>query len=261
MPVYKTSAQLSKNKKARGVPLRYPLKPGAAEAPCIMFSVVTPKYRDAQTVQYDDEVNIALYMPRGIQISDNIRYANAQGGLTETFVKNLKAIGTQGIGAIDNITDNKAAYMARVAAASGSGILSELSRQKIQDAQITINPNEYILFDAPSPRDFSMTFKFMPSSLQESQEVELIIKEFRKHMYPTLTADATIYRFPSAFQIRYDNSEGMIKMPEVVLKNCSVTYNGNSMSYHESGRPIEIDVQLSFGELAPLSRQDIEAGY
>lgn len=261
MPVYKTSAQLSKNKKARGVPLRYPLKPGAAEAPCILFSIVRPTYKTPTEVQYEDKSSIALYMPRGIAMADNMKYANAQGGMTENVINNLRMIGSDGKAGFESISENRDAYMARLAAASGSGILAELSRQKIQGSQITINPNEYILFDAPSPREFSLTFKFMPSSLQESQEVELIIKEFRRNMYPELQAGGTIYKFPNAFQIRYDNAQGMIKMPEVVLKSCNVTYNSNSMSYHEDGRPIEIDMALTFGELSPISQVDVDAGY
>lgn len=243
--------------------LRYPMKSGSADAPCILFTAIQPVYvkNSQKEIEVIDKTNIALYMPRGIQFGDSMRYANVQGGVTETVVNNLRNIMNDGMGAVSNITENKDAYISRMAANSGSGILTELSRQKIQSSQRILNPNEYVLFDAPSVREFSLSFKFMPSSKRESEEVENIVREFRRNMYPELVGDGTVYKFPNAFQIRYSNSQGMIKFPQVVLRNASVQYNANSMSYHEDGRPIEIDLTLTFTELTPLSRVDIEAGY
>lgn len=261
MPSFKTSQQLAKNKEARGVPLRYPLKAGAADAPCILFTAVQPKYVNSQKeIELVDSTNIALYMPRGIQFSDNMQYANVQGGMTEAVIQTIGGLLTGDVKA-ESLGENKDAYLARLAASTGSNILASMSRLNQQSARVTLNPNEYVLFDAPSIREFSLTFKFMPSSEQESQEVEAIVRVFRTNMYPELDANGTIYKFPSAFQIRYENSKGMIKFPQVVLKGCNVQYNANSMSYHEGGRPIEIDMTLTFSELTPLSRVDVAAGY
>ena len=59
---------------------------------------------------------------------------------------------------------------------------------------------------------------------------------------------------------RIDNVDGQQIGPK--LKNCYLTnittnYNPTSMSFHSDGKPVEIDLSLSFSEQTTLTRDDI----
>ena len=45
------------------------------------------------------------------------------------------------------------------------------------------------------------------------------------------------------------------------LRSVSTNYNPSSMSFHPDGRPVEIDLSLSFVEEVTVNRQDVEEGY
>ena len=48
------------------------------------------------------------------------------------------------------------------------------------------------------------------------------------------------------------------KLKDCYLTNITTNYNPTSMSFHSDGRPVEIDLSLSFTEQTTLNRNDIE---
>ena len=215
---------------------------------------------------------IALHIPRGIAINDSMNYQNIQSGVMMGVLQTIKSAmdGDDLLGGIqkafssaDDTTVN--AYMAR--AGTGGEFLAALRRDRIQSDQVILSPREFAMFDAPALRTFSLTFKFIPETPKESDEVSKIISTFRSAMYPDFhDGFETIYKFPKAFKIAYRGikDKHMIKFPEAVLKDVSVTYNTNSMSYYNyegQNSPVEIDLQMTFAELVAQSTRDIGDGY
>lgn len=168
----------------------------------------------------------------------------------------------------------------------GNGVTSAL--------RVTVDPNIRTLFRGVGIRNFQFQFKFLASSKDEAQEVENIIKRFRYYAYPesillTQEANFTVgFKFPNPFQIYvkyrgkptpiYSTNEETeekyisgVDFPESVqigpkLKTCYLTnvttnYNPTTMAFHADGKPVEIDLSLSFTEQTTLNRKDIVEGY
>lgn len=219
--------------------------------------------REVQYIQKDVDTSnpmIALHVPRGLTFADNMKYNNLESPLMITALQQLKE------GGIDSFSSaDLTSYLSR--SSLGGEFFSNLRRQNLMTEQRIASPREFVLFDAPSPRTFQLQFKFIPESDSESVTVAQIIKTFRKAMYPEFANETTaIYRFPLAFMVEYHQitDKHMIKFPEVVLQSANVTYNANSMSYYRvdgMNSPVEIDLSLTFVELLPQTRRDIEEGY
>ena len=66
-----------------------------------------------------------------------------------------------------------------------------------QSGQI-FNPNLELLFDAPTLRSFTFSFKMTPRSLAEAKQCKLIIRSFKQNMAPKANLDACLlYTSPS----------------------------------------------------------------
>ena len=173
----------------------------------------------------------------------------------------------------------------------GNGVASAL--------RVTVDPNIRTLFRGVGIRNFQFQFKFLAKSEEESKEVEQIIQRFRYYAYPEsigLGGDLNIsvgFKFPNPFQIyvKYrdagipeyktvtDASGNEIETKDVKnvkfgessqigpkLKTCYLTnvttnYNPTTMAFHGDGKPVEIDLSLSFTEQTTLNRKDIADGF
>jgi len=51
------------------------------------------------------------------------------------------------------------------------------------------------------------------------------------------------------------------KLKTCYLTNVTTNYNPTTMAFHADGKPVEIDLSLSFTEQTTLNRADIKAGY
>lgn len=125
----------------------------------------------------------------------------------------------------------------------------------------TLNPFKEVLFESVNYRQFRFDYTFMPKSKQESDAVQNIIKTFKVHMHPELSANSFFYINPSEFSIAYyfRNKENnyINKIATCVLTDMDVVYGGAQFSTFDDGAPVEINVTLHFQELAPLTRESI----
>ena len=137
--------------------------------------------------------------------------------------------------------------------------------------QVTTNPNTRVLFKQVNMREFAFTFKFIPTSQKEAEQVKQIIKLFRSELYPEdivlpLSGESSIsvgYKFPNKFQIRvlYDGQHVATKLKPCFLRDVGVTYNNTAMSMHSDGNFSEIEMTLSFQETRTLNKKDVEEGF
>jgi hypothetical protein len=204
------------------------------------------------------------------------------------FSKGLTSIFDMAVG---NLTGSKAAVV-------GARLANKLAPKEVSEAYsiaagVTVNPNLRNTFRGVNLREFTFQFKFLPKSQSEAKEVESIIKHFRTHSYPEIISIGPVaagYKFPSLFRIAvYVEHEEMVakdigdiaaadgeepayelvtkrkrvgnRMKDCYLRSVTTNYNPSSMAFHPDGRPVEIDLSLSFAEEVTLSRSDIEQGY
>lgn len=250
----------------------------------------------AQGVIYEEVGQVAMYMPMGISIADNMVYDTAATGvLGALYARGGAAVRDLDASAVMETLTNPSEAMAKfgaqysdfkddvggagvkygglavgamlakigLGAAGVGGIVNTALNEEQKNIQSALNPREFLVFKAPSMRSFSLNFRFIPESETEAQTVDAIIKWFRTGMYPEITTLGFAYRFPDAFQISLVNVDGIPNIPETFLESVNVTFNQNSMSYYKSpngGRPVEVNMALTFKEIQPLNRQLIEHG-
>ena len=221
---------------------------------------------------------IALYFPPSVQQTYNLSYNEqeisrqaafgasiiqgfmAQGFNTETFkgaidkgMDGLKSVVNQmGISALDQI-------------APGSSALIALNRGKV------LAPKMEVMFENIGKRSFSYSFTFTPSSEQEADEIDKIVKAFRFHASADYADDFGFeLTIPDQFEIEYytqNNSPNgyLHKIGTCVLESVDVTYGGDKMTWHETNAkgapPTKTTLALSFKELMTVTKSAIEDGF
>ena len=130
----------------------------------------------------------------------------------------------------------------------------------------TPNPFREQMFKSVDNRTFNFEYRFLPRSAQEARNVENIIKRFKFHMHPEVTAGGLFYVYPSEFNIVYyyngQENRHIAKISTCVLTDLSVDYGGsNGFHTFADGTPTEITLRLGFKELETLTKERINVGY
>jgi hypothetical protein len=136
------------------------------------------------------------------------------------------------------------------------------------------NPQIEVLFDTTDMRQFQFTFKFLPRNKQESEAVLRIIRMFRFHAAPEIPESFAGRYFipPSEFDIQYmfiDDSGNVQENPALhkfstcVLENIDVNYVGDTGQFatFRDGRPVNIELRLSFKEIEIIHKELVRNGY
>lgn len=221
-----------------------------------------------------------LFLPGGIQFADNVSYTNFDLGIigagAAAGIRSGASAGDLIAGAvgsvINNFRDLSTAFQslsgetAQVAALRVARKLNSEIQGAIETTTgITINPNKRASLQGPQLRTFRFTFKLIPLSQREAQEIKNIVTFFREEMYPDVNdveGISTAQRFPSKFDIKmsYDGYRVATGILPCFLTNVDVVYNPNSMAWHSDGNPQETDISLSFIEERTLTKRDIITG-
>ena len=225
---------------------------------------------------------VSIFLPLALAFRDNVAYDNMDiGGMGAAGQMGLQG----GTGALSEMINAGAKTLASGLTGSGGADMAKLGAVKLASSlpdelagafkaagRVTSNPNTRVLFKQVNLREFAFTFKFLPTSQKEAEEVKEIIKLFRTELYPediTLpvppggTSSISIgYKFPNRFQIEvlYDGEYVANKIKPVYLRDVNVNYNGTAMAFHSDGNFNEIEMSLSFQESRTLNRKDVEMG-
>ena len=222
---------------------------------------------------------VSIFLPLALAFRDNVAYDNMDiGGMGAAAQMGLQG----GTGALSEMINAGAKTLASGLTGSGGADMAKLGAVKLASklpdelagafkaaGRVTSNPNTRVLFKQVNLREFAFTFKFLPTSQKEAEEVKEIIKLFRTELYPediTLpvgTSSISIgYKFPNRFQIEvlYDGEYVANKIKPVYLRDVNINYNSTAMAFHSDGNFNEIEMSLSFQESRTLNRKDVETG-
>lgn len=228
---------------------------------------------------------VALYMPPSIQIADTANYdamSRQALSLAREVNKSIRGLGEGDLkfghegeaGILASAIAGEtimggglvggAAGAVGISSMAGSAAFGEVIKltgdEELRTLGKALNPNEYMQFKSINLRQFNLSFKFLPDSVKESNDVEQIIKMFRKAMYPIEHSNLTM-TVPDILEIQFHNVAGMVKMPELALTNVNLTYNPNAASFFKhSGHPVEISMDITLQELYPIHRAEVEKG-
>ncbi len=233
--------------------------------------------------------SIAMYMPTDIQFNDTIQYNEnsrrifgimegiGPGGDTDIFsqstLDSVVGLATVGAGAaigklsgfLSKFFGAKAGgFIAEKGGAAG-GLLGAAGASVVTDEYQrstgrATNPHEYMAYQNTGLRSFTYTFTFLPDSKQESDHVTQIIKEFR-HAAHADKIDSLKVTVPEHVIVSHHGAGDMIQLPPLVIESVNVTYNPNNASFFlDGGNPVEVGLSVTFREIVPLFKKDIEGG-
>lgn len=213
---------------------------------------------------------IALYVPGDVSIKYGVSWeaedmagvaAIAAGAenLGKAISLNPKSI-VEGVG---GAVGAGASYLTSKALNTPGGAGAMLSKS----TGIAANPKKEQLFKQVDYRTFSFSYDFFPRNSGEARNVQEIIKQFKLHMHPEYKdANHFLYIFPSEFDIFYyqNGRENMNlhRHTSCVLTDLNISYAPQGVfTTFDDGMPTQIKLQLTFKELALLSKETVLDGF
>ena len=225
--------------------------------------------------------SISIYLPVGFASTDTLNYESPQLGVLGASVQSAINSGS----GLASSTKKGLLDLKNSFSTAEGGDLASLGMTKLASKgpaeislgasaalRVTADPNIRTLFKGVGVRQFQFQFKFIAKSKQEAVMVENIIKRFRYYSYPeSITLGESIgagFKFPNPFNIAIESTDETGKMITVghrilgsYLTTINTNYNASSMSFHSDGRPVEIDLSLTFTEETTLNRTKIKDGF
>jgi len=128
-----------------------------------------------------------------------------------------------------------------------------------------VNPNLELLFQGPSLRSFTFTFKLSARSEKEADVIKKIIRFFKQGMSVKRATTSLFLKSPNTFEISYIYGETskdhpwINKIKECALQNFTVNYTpeGNYATYTD-GSMTSYELTMTFGELDPIYDDDYQ---
>ena len=137
------------------------------------------------------------------------------------------------------------------------------------------NNNLALLFNSPTLREFSFTWKMTPRSREEASRIRNIIRFFKQGMAPKkgVSSDSGAASYflgtPNVFDIAFKTTRdkyGILNENDSVvrIKTCACT--GTAVNYtpdgmwnaYEKGQPVSVTLSLRFSELEPIFDTDYD---
>lgn len=228
--------------------------------------------------------NVTLFLPQAITFADGVQYENVDLGAIGGVAAQTAGGALQGDGFIGSLSGGVSGLMGafsgptgegagRLAANAVSGVFGGAASAGVRaTTRVTLNPNTRSLFKAVNLRAFTFTFKMIPLSSEESNEIKKIVKFFRTELYPehillgeSQDKEGQVplgYKFPNKILIQmfYNDRPVATKILPSYIESVQTVYNNTSMGIHEDGNFQEVDITINFRESQTLNREDIVQG-
>ena len=176
------------------------------------------------------------------------------------------------LGADSSLMDAAAQFTTAKATSAALGALgANVSAADLlarQTGQI-FNPNMELLFNGPTLRSFSFSFKMTPRSPSEAQECKNIIRSFKSNMAPktkntgSVGGSGVFLKTPNVFELQYKKGGRehpfLHRFKQCFLTNVSVNYTGEGVyTTYDDATPVSMQIDLSFKELEPIYDVDYD---
>lgn len=223
---------------------------------------------------------IALYMPPTVSVTYTANYTDTPIGSGAAAAARAFASDSfkdaAGVLASDEVTADlvdglKKAALGTVGAVPGMEGTREL--YEMNQGYIMTNRME-LAFKGLPKRGFQYTFKMIPKSEQEADEVRKIVTAFKMNMLPEGMGETGGFtgknlKIPNTFDIKYMfvNRENhyLNKISTCVLESMNVAYGGDrykTFDGNESGAPpVETTITLNFKEMELITKERAQEGF
>ena len=223
--------------------------------------------------------SIALYMPATVGVQQGSKYNETEMGALTTGVANVAATAMSGQGIGKTMSTAKNQVMSQggdfveSSVKTAASTISQGAKEAMELASGTVlNPRLELTFNGIDRRTFSYSFKMMPKSEKEADNVDQIVRMFRFYMAPSFEGglqDRTMI-VPATFDVTYMMNNGKVneylnRVSTCVLESCNVTYGGERVQFfrpNEKGAPpVETNIELQFKEIDLITRERLALGF
>jgi len=214
---------------------------------------------------------IALHIPNQLQIRYGTQWSEEDTGtallLPLAGGAALKALGNLATGNLAASGQQAKDAVAGVAAFGLAGGIPGTNTGVVSAATgLAFNPRKEQVFKGVDFRTFQFEYQFFPRNATEARSVLNIIKTFKVHMHPEFKdTNKFLYIYPSEFDISYFTNgienTAIHRHTSCVLTEMTVNYTPNSQfTTFADGTPTQINMQLTFRELAQLDKDMVTGG-
>ena len=212
----------------------------------------TPGYSVNQSPAY----TAVLYIPGGGGAGDSGVYYQDTHEYTDIKLSNLVggAIG----GFISGLTGSTTA----------GNFFGSIMNKGAALAGKPINPGVEVLYQTTDRRSFNFSFLLAPSSEKESNELQNIIYQLRRHAAPKLSSatGGMTMQAPSEFAIKFfhnnQENDNIPKIRRCILNRVTVQYTpSGEWSTFSNGHPVAVMLMLDFQELEIIHRDFVDQGF
>ena len=204
---------------------------------------------------------------RNLMDADFTKGAEAYGKQVKESVAKAKDEFVAGVGGGEKAADILKKQLTSTAVGMLGGNITVDQLMARENGEI-FNPNMELLFNGPTLRNFKFSYKMMPRSEQEAEQVRLIIRSLKSNMAVKTKASAGqggsfFLKTPNVFNLRYRTGNQdhpfLHKFKQCFLTDISVNYTGEAshMTYTD-GTPVSMVMDLTFKELEPIYDVDYE---
>ena len=197
--------------------------------------------------------------------SENMNAIEAEAALVAmaTIQEGGKGLSATATSLANRITTNSSEVKTALTAFF-TGAATGTGQQIIQRAAGAVfNPNMELLFNAPSLRPFTFSYKLTARSQDESDMIIGIIRMFKQGMAPQRTPSNLFLKAPHTFRLSYkqkgQDHKFLNKFKECALQSMNVNYapEGTYATYPDGGMHSYL-MTMRFAELDPIYFEDYE---
>jgi hypothetical protein len=212
---------------------------------------------------------IALHVPNQLQIRYGMQWSEEDTYALEA----MQTIGTDAWNALSDLAGSDTSqanpedqgFWSRAGAIGTSKALQSgpMAGAMSSATGLAANPKKEQVFKGVNFRDFTFDYQFFPRNQAEAQTVQNIIHQFKYHMHPEFKdPNSFLFVYPSEFDISYyqngEENPNLHKHASCVLTDMNINYTPNGVfSTFDDGSPTQINVTLSFRELALVTKEKI----
>jgi len=246
---------------------------------------LTEKYNKISTVLVKRpptvrmDTAITLYMPPSVQVSYNANYTDTEIGAAAAVgaqayqdIVNNKGIGDTALSALSTLAPDVGDGLIRKALGAIDMIPGLEGAMEVVEMQrgFIKTPRMELAFKGIPKRSFQYTFKMIPKSAEEAEEIQKIIKGFKLNMLPEMkSGTANQLTMPNTFDISYmyngAENQYLHKISTCVLESMAVTYGGDRYKTFEANGngapPVEVGITLGFKEMNLITRELANQGF
>jgi hypothetical protein len=206
---------------------------------------------------------IALHIPNQLNIRYSMQWTDEETMLYQAGLAINPSVAKSMTGKETTVAATVESIAASVALSKTPGIAGALSAA----SGLAANPKKEQIFKNVSHREFAFDYTFSPRDAKEAENVRNIINTFKLHMHPEYKdANNFVFIFPSEFDIFYyqgtKENLNIHRHTSCVLKDMNINYTPNGLfTTFDDGMPTQINVTLSFLELAILTKEQMKDYY